>query len=89
VTGKHARRNALLPVTTVAGLMIAGLLNGVVITEIIFTYRGLGYFAAQAAVSLDTAAIVGFSLFNGVLLLVTNLIVDILYAAFDPRVRLD
>jgi len=89
VTGKHARRNALLPVTTMAGLMIAGLLNGVVITEVIFNYRGLGNFAAQAAISLDTAAIVGFSLFNGVLLLLTNLVVDVLYAVFDPRVRLD
>ena len=89
VTGKHACRNALLPVTTMAGLMIAGLLNGVVITEVIFNYRGLGNFAAQAAVSLDTAAIVGFSLFNGILLLLTNLVVDILYAVFDPRVRLD
>jgi len=89
VTGKHARRNALLPVTTMAGLMIAGLLNGVVITEVIFNYRGLGNFAAQAAISLDTAAIVGFSLLNGVLLLLTNLVVDVLYAVFDPRVRLD
>lgn len=89
VINKHAQRNALLPVTTVAGLMIAGLLNGVVITEMIFNYRGLGQFAAEAAVSLDTASIVGFSLFNGVLLVLTNLVVDILYAAFDPRIRLE
>jgi peptide/nickel transport system permease protein len=88
VVNKHAQRNALLPVTTVAGLMIAGLLNGVVVTEAIFNYHGLGQFAAEAAISLDTASIVGFSLFNGVLLVVTNLIVDLLYAWFDPRVRL-
>jgi len=88
VIRKHAQRNALLPVTTVAGLMIAGLLNGVVVTELIFNYRGLGQFAAQAAVSLDTASIVGFSLFNGILLVITNLIVDVLYAVFDPRIRL-
>ena len=88
VINKHAQRNALLPVTTVAGLMIAGLLNGVVVTEMIFNYRGLGQFAAEAAVSLDTASIVGFSLFNGVLLVLTNLVVDVLYASFDPRVRL-
>ena len=89
VIRKHAQRNALLPVTTVAGLMIAGLLNGVVITEMIFNYRGLGQFAAEAAVSLDTASIVGFSLFNGALLVLTNLVVDVLYATFDPRVRLE
>jgi len=88
VIHKHAQRNALLPVTTVAGLMIAGLLNGVVVTEMIFNYRGLGQFAAEAAISLDTASIVGFSLFNGVLLVLTNLVVDVLYVAFDPRVRL-
>jgi ABC-type dipeptide/oligopeptide/nickel transport system permease component/DNA-binding XRE family transcriptional regulator len=88
VINKHAQRNALLPVTTVAGLMIAGLLNGVVVTEVIFNYRGLGQFAAEAAVSLDTASIVGFSLFNGALLVLTNLVVDVLYASFDPRVRL-
>ena len=89
VIHKHAQRNALLPVVTVAGLMIAGLINGVVVTEMIFNYRGLGQFAAEAAISLDTASIVGFSLFNGVLLVLTNLVVDVLYVAFDPRVRLD
>ncbi len=86
---KHAQRNALLPVTTVAGLMVAGLINGVVITEVIFNYRGLGQFAAHAATSLDTASIVGFSMFNGILLVITNLIVDVLYAFFDPRIRLN
>ena len=89
VINKHAQRNALLPVTTVAGLMVANLLNGVVVTETIFNFRGLGAFAANAAVQLDMPGILGFSLFNGVLLVVTNLVVDILYAWFDPRVRLE
>jgi peptide/nickel transport system permease protein len=88
VINKHAQRNALLPVTTVAGLMVAGLLNGVVVVETVFNYRGLGAFAASAAVQLDMPSILGFSLFNGVLLVVTNLIVDVMYAFFDPRVRL-
>ena len=88
VINKHAQRNALLPVTTVAGLMVAGLLNGVVVTETVFNIRGLGLFASSAAIQLDLPSILGFSLFNGVLLVVTNLVVDILYAAFDPRVRL-
>ena len=89
VVNRHAQRNALLPVTTVAGLMVANLLNGVVVTETIFNFRGLGAFAATAAVQLDMPGILGFSLFNGVLLVVTNLVVDILYASFDPRVRLE
>ena len=88
VIHKHAQRNALLPVTTVAGLMVAGLLNGVVITETVFNIRGLGLFAASAAIQLDLPSILGFSLFNGVLLVITNLVVDILYATFDPRGRL-
>ncbi|MBU1050422.1 ABC transporter permease [Candidatus Bipolaricaulota bacterium] len=89
VINKHAKRNALLPVTTVAGLMVAGLLNGVVVVETVFNFRGLGAFAASAAVQLDMPSILGFSLFNGVLLVVTNLVVDIMYAFFDPRVRLE
>lgn len=89
VINKHAKRNALLPVTTVAGLMVAGLLNGVVIVETVFNFRGLGAFAASAAVQLDMPSILGFSLFNGVLLVLTNLVVDIMYAFFDPRVRLN
>ena len=89
VVNKHAQRNALLPVTTVAGLMVANLLNGVVVTETVFNFRGLGAFAATAAVQLDLPSILGFSLFNGVLLVLTNLIVDILCATFDPRVRLN
>ena len=88
VVNKHAQRNALLPVTTVAGLMVAGLLNGVVVVETVFNYRGLGAFAASAAVQLDMPSILGFSLFNGVLLVITNLVVDVMYAFFDPRVRL-
>ena len=89
VINKHGQRNALLPVTTVAGLMVANLLNGVVVTETVFNFRGLGQFAASSAVQLDMPSILGFSLFNGVLLVLTNLVVDILYASFDPRVRLE
>jgi len=88
VINKHAQRNALLPVTTVAGLMVANLLNGVVVVETVFNFRGLGAFAASAAVQLDLPSILGFSLFNGVLLVLTNLAVDFMYAFFDPRVRL-
>lgn len=89
VINKHAQRNALLPVTTVAGLMVANLLNGVVVVETVFNFRGLGAFAASAAVQLDLPSILGFSLFNGILLVLTNLVVDIMYAFFDPRVRLE
>ena len=88
VVNKHARRNALIPVITVAGYVLAGMMNGVVITETIFTYKGLGWWAWQSAVRLDIASILGFALFNSVLFVLVNLVVDILYTRVDPRVRL-
>lgn len=89
VINKHATRNAMIPVATMGGLLLIGLLNGVVITETIFNYPGIGRWAADAAIRLDILSIVGFTLFNGVLLVVGNLVVDLLYAFIDPRVRLD
>ena len=88
VVNKHARRNALIPVITVAGYVLAGMANGVVITETIFTFRGLGWWAWQSAVRLDIASVLGFALFNSVLFVLVNLVVDILYTRVDPRVRL-
>lgn len=88
VVSKHARRNALIPVLTVSGYIFAGLVNGVVITEVIFNYKGLGWWAWQSAVNLDVSGVLAFALFNGVLFVFTNLIVDLLYARIDPRVRL-
>mgnify|MGYP002682484197 CR=1 FL=1 len=84
----HARPNALLPVITMAGFSIVGLLGGVVITESVFSYPGIGSAAARAAVSLDIVTMLGFAIFNGLILIVANLIVDIVYAFIDPRVRL-
>lgn len=88
VVNKHARRNALIPVLTVSGYVFAGMVNGVVITETIFSYKGLGWWAAQAAVNLDIPSVLAFALFNGVLFVLTNLVVDLLYTRIDPRVRL-
>jgi ABC-type dipeptide/oligopeptide/nickel transport system permease component len=89
VINKHARRNALLPVATIAGTMFAGLMGGVVITETVFNRPGLGRFAANAATQLDIPSILGFALFNGIIFVLVNLTVDVLYAYFDPRVRLE
>jgi ABC-type dipeptide/oligopeptide/nickel transport system permease component len=76
-------------VTTIAGTMFAGLMGGVVITETVFNRPGLGRFAASAATQLDIPSVLGFALFNGILFVLMNLIVDLLYAYFDPRVRLE
>jgi len=85
---RHARPNAMIPVVTVSGFTIVSLLNGVVITETIFDYPGIGSVAARAAGQLDVLTVLGFALFNGVILLFANLVVDVLYAVVDPRVRL-
>jgi ABC-type dipeptide/oligopeptide/nickel transport system permease component len=89
VINKHARRNALIPAVTVAGIMVAFLFNGLVITETIFDFHGLGRWAAIAARTFDVPALLGYLLFNGVLIVSANLLVDIMYAYIDPRVRLE
>ena len=88
VIDKHATKNALIPVITLSGLLTAGMLSGVVITETVFEFKGIGYFAAHAATQLDIPAVLGFALFAGILFIIANLIVDILYAYVDPRIRL-
>ncbi len=88
VINNHARPNAMLPVVTLAGSSIVGLLGGVVITETVFNYPGIGKAAADAAAQLDVVTILGLAIFTGTILIITNLIVDVIYAFIDPRVRL-
>jgi len=84
----HAERNALIPVITIAGMLIIWMLGGVVITETIFTYPGVGFWMASAAQSLDYGSVISFALLFAFLMVLGNLIVDISYALVDPRVRL-
>ena len=88
VVNKHARRNAMIPAITISGLMIAGLLTGVTITETVFSMGGIGEYAATSARLLDIAPVIGYALMSAVLFVLSNLIVDILYAYIDPRIRL-
>jgi peptide/nickel transport system permease protein len=88
VVRQHAVPNALIPVVTVGGLTLVGLLNGVVITETVFNYPGMGSFLAHAAISLDIVSVLGVTLFSSTLLVFGNLVVDVLYGIIDPRVRL-
>lgn len=88
VLNKHARPNALIPIVTMSGMTIAGLLSGVTITETIFIYPGIGSAAAAASTQLDVVTILSLVLLTGIILLFANLIVDITYAFLDPRVRL-
>jgi peptide/nickel transport system permease protein len=83
---KHARRNAIIPIVTIAGLMFAFMLEGVFFIEIIFNIPGLGQWSVPAAVQLDFPAVIGIALLTGLVVSVANLIVDILYGIIDPRI---
>ena len=89
VVYKHAGKNAIIPVITLASIQFIRLLGGTVIVETIFDYPGIGRFGVMAAQQLDIAGILGFSLMVAVLFVVGNLVSDILYTAVDPRIRLD
>jgi peptide/nickel transport system permease protein len=78
-----------MPVVTIGGTMVLGLLSGVVITETVFNYPGIGSAAADAASNLDVVTVLGLALLNGLVLVLANVVIDVLYAFIDPRVRLN
>ena len=86
VIWKHALRNAALPVLTVLGSLFGSLLTGAVLTETIFSWPGIGGYATSSAVSLDFPAVMGVTLVAGLAYSLVNLLVDLLYVTFDPRI---
>lgn len=86
---QHVLRNSLMPVITVVGPMFASLATGTIFVEQIFGIPGLGHYFTQAAVSRDMPLLMGTTLFFAALLMIINLLVDLAYAALDPRVRAD
>jgi ABC-type dipeptide/oligopeptide/nickel transport system permease component len=88
VVRRHALRNALLPVVTVIGLSLGALLSGAVLTETIFNLAGLGRTLTEAILGRDYIVVQALTLVTAVGYLVVNLVVDILYAFIDPRIRL-
>jgi peptide/nickel transport system permease protein len=89
VLTKHMMRNALLPVITMLGMDMAGLLMGLALVEYIFGWPGIGWQALRAAQHFDIPMIMGTVLLGALIIGVANLLVDILYTALDPRVRLE
>lgn len=89
VITKHALRNALLPVVTIAGLQLAGILGGAVLTETIFSLPGVGLSVFEAITSRDFPVIQGFVVVIAFIYVFFNLIVDLSYAFLDPRIRLE
>lgn len=86
---KHALRNALIPIITVAGFQIGGLLGGATVTEQIFGLSGVGSMVINSIFNRDYPLVQGSVLFIGLVYLFVNLFVDILYAYVDPRIRYD
>ena len=87
IRGRHVLRNAMLPVVTVIGLQVGGLLAGAVLTETVFSYPGIGQALAQSFTEKDYAVLQVLILAAAVIFVFVNLVVDILYAVIDPRIR--
>jgi peptide/nickel transport system permease protein len=87
VVVRHALRNALLPIVTVVGLQLGGLLGGAVLTETVFAWPGVGRLLVDAIVARDLPLVQGSVLVVSLLFIVVNLAVDLSYAAINPKVR--
>lgn len=86
---KHAFRNASIPIVTIIGLQFGGLLGGAVLTETVFSIPGLGTLMVRAIQQLDTPMVLGSIIIFTILFSIVNLLVDILYAFIDPRIKAD
>lgn len=84
---RHALRNALLPLVTIAGADLAALLGGVVFTETVFDWQGMGQLAVQAVAAVNVPVIMGVVLVSATFVVLANLAVDLLLPALDPRIR--
>ncbi len=88
IYGRLALRNALLPVLTIIGLVLAYSLTGTFFVEVVFNWPGLGTFAVKGILNVDYPVIMGITLFGAAFYLLVNLVVDVLQAWLDPRIRL-
>ncbi|SSW67864.1 ABC transporter permease [Achromobacter agilis] len=87
VARRHILRNALIPVTTVAGLNFGTLLGGAVVVETVFSWPGLGRLAYESVMARDYVVLLGILVLSSLLVILANLLVDLLHALLDPRIR--
>lgn len=87
--GKYALKNSILPVVTYVGPMVAALMTGTFIIEKVFSIPGLGRYFVNAIGDRDYAVTLGLTIFVGAMIIICNLVVDIIYAFVDPRVKID
>ncbi len=87
VFGKHALRNAILPVVTIAGLQFGSIVSGAVLVETVFNWPGLGTLAFQSILARDYPTVLGILFFSSLIVIVMNIVTDFLYRVVDPRIR--
>ena len=87
VVVKHALKNALSPVVTLAGLQFSGVVSGAVLVETVFSWPGLGTLALQSIIARDTPTILGILFFSSLVVVVVNLVTDLVLRLIDPRIR--
>lgn len=88
VVGVHVLKNSLIPIVTVLGLQVGSAISGSVVTEVIFSWPGIGQLLVNAIATRDFPVVQGVALFAASVFIVINIIVDIVYSALDPRIRL-
>lgn len=88
VVGVHIARNALIPVLTITGIQLATMLGGVLVVEVVFAWPGLGRMVFDSVAARDYPVVQGAVLLIAVIFLLVNLVVDLLYAFIDPRIRI-
>ena len=88
VVGKHALRNAILPVVTIAGLQFGSLLSGAILVETVFNWPGLGTLAFESILRRDFPTILGILLFSSIIVILANILTDLLYQVIDPRIQI-
>ena len=88
IIGKHAMKNALIPVVTYVGPMVASILTGSFVVEKIFAIPGMGKYFVESVTNRDYTVIMGMTLFYAAIYIVMVLLVDIAYALIDPRIKL-
>jgi peptide/nickel transport system permease protein len=87
ILGRHALKNSLIPVVTVLGLQLGGLIGGAVVTEYVFALPGVGRLVVDAVFARDYPLVQGVVLLIAVGFILTNLLVDLVYGWLDPRIR--
>lgn len=87
VVYRHAVRNAMIPTTTVLGLLLGSLLGGTIVIETIFVWPGIGYYATQSIESLDFPSVMGITVLFTLGVVFANLVADVLYGIIDPRIK--